>query len=158
MEMNHFLVQLTKISLANWEAYDIESASWESVKLMNKVHQSVLPLKVIAYHMCYGGAESFSIVYWNSDSTLSIVSNSCLRQRADADVDDGNGDEDSSSSDEEEENRSSDHYKAREYILNSRKEQVNQPEQLSNRSRGFTLHRLLSRCCQKQQTEAVYLM
>ena len=66
----------------NWEAYDIESASWESVQLMNKVDPSILPIKVIAYHMCYGRAESFSVVYWDSDSKMSIVPNSCLRQRA----------------------------------------------------------------------------
>jgi len=130
----------------NWEAYDIESASWESVQLMNKVDQSALPVKVIAYHMCYGRAESFSVVYWESDSTMSIVPNSCLRQRAKADDDDDSSNEDnssSSSSDEEEENHSSDFYKAREYILNSRKEQFNQQEQLSNRISSLHLTQAL---------------
>jgi len=134
--------------LANsWEAYDIESASWESVQLMNKVDPSVLPVKVIAYHMCYGRAESFSVVYWESDSTMSIVPNSCLRQRAktDDDEDDSSNEDNSSSSssDEGEENHSSDFYKAREYILNSRKEQVNQPEQLSNRISSLHLAQAL---------------
>jgi len=130
----------------NWEAYDIESASWESVQLMNKVDPSILPIKVIAYHMCYGRAESFSVVYWESDSTMSIVPNSCLRQRAKTDDDDDSSNEDnssSSSSDGEEENHSSDFYKAREYILNSRKEQFNQPEQLSNRISSLHLTQAL---------------
>ena len=130
-------------SANSWEAYDIESASWESVQLMNKVDPSILPIKVIAYHMVYGGSESFSIVYWESDSTLSIVPNSCLRQRAKTDDDeDDSSDEGSSSSDEEEENHSSDHYKAREYILNSRKEKYNQSE-LSNRISSLQLAQAL---------------
>ena len=132
-------------SANSWEAYDIESASWESVQLMNKVDPSILPVKVIAYHMVYGGSESFSIVYWESDSTLSIVPNSCLRQRAKVGDDDDSYDEDnssSSSSDEEEENHSSDHYKAREYILNSRKEKYNQSE-LSNRISSLQLTQAL---------------
>jgi len=142
----------------NWEAYDIESASWERVYLMNKVDPFLLPVKVIAYHMCYGRSESFSIVYWESDSTLSIVPNSCLRPKVEVDDDDSNDEDNSSSSssDEEEENHSSDHNKAREYILNSRKEQFNQQEQLSNRISSFTLRRLLSRCCQKREVKAVY--
>ena len=131
----------------NWEAYDIESASWESVKLMNKVDPSVLPEKVIAYHMCYGMSGKFSIVYWDSDSTLSIVPNNCLRQRANTDDDEDDSSDDdsssSSSSDEEEENHSLDHNKAREYILNNRKEQLNQPEQLSNQISALHLAQAL---------------
>jgi hypothetical protein len=65
----------------NWEAYDAEDCKWLPVHLMNQVDYSVLPLKVLAFHMCYNESESFSIVYWDTDSTLSIIPNSCLRCR-----------------------------------------------------------------------------
>ena len=101
----------------SWEAYDAESCTWESVQLMNKVDQSILPLTVLAYHMCYPGSETFSVVFWESDSSLSIVPNSCLRQKPTSNNDSDDGSSSSSSSSEEENCvKTNEHEEVRKYI------------------------------------------
>ena len=82
-----------------WEAYDAEDCKWRKVHLINQVDISSLPLQVLAFHMCYYESELFSIVYWEMDSTLSIVPNSYIRQRKHRrDEDDGSDDDSSNSS------------------------------------------------------------
>jgi len=81
-----------------WEAYDAEDSKWSHVQLMNKVDPSLLPLKVLAYHMCYRESESFSVVYWESESELSLVPNSYLRQRRTTENDSGEDSTDEESS------------------------------------------------------------
>ncbi|KAL7547950.1 hypothetical protein ACHAWF_011219, partial [Thalassiosira exigua] len=83
-----------------WEAYDAEDCAWLKVQLMNKLEFSLIPLKVLAFHMCYTKSASFSVVYWECDSTLSLVPNSLLRpQSADSG---GERESDSSQSSSEE--------------------------------------------------------
>jgi len=100
----------------NWDAYDAEDCKWLPVQLMNQVDVCVLPLKVLAFHMCYRESESFSIVYWETDSTLSIVPNSCLRRREMTDDTDDTSDDDSS--DDEACDESTDYIDVRKYIAN----------------------------------------
>jgi hypothetical protein len=76
----------------------------------------VLPLKVLAFHMCYRESESFSIVYWETDSTLSIVPNSCLSRREMTDDTDDTSDDDSS--DDGACDKSTDYIDVRKYIAN----------------------------------------
>ncbi len=76
----------------SWEAYDAEDCEWTPVTLMNTVNVSDLPLKVLAYHMCYRESGSLSVIYWESDSTLSLVPNTYLRRRRLSWDDDGNDD------------------------------------------------------------------
>jgi hypothetical protein len=100
----------------NWDAYDAEDCKWLPVQLMNQVDVRVLPLKVLAFHMCYRESESFSIVYWETDSTLSIVPNSCLRRREMTDDTDDTSDDDSS--DDGACDKSTDYIDVRKYIAN----------------------------------------
>lgn len=79
-----------------WEAYDVEDAKYSRVQLMNKVDPTLLPLKVLAYHMCYRESGNYSVVYWEAESMLSLVPNSYLRQRGPTeDGSDNSSDEDS---------------------------------------------------------------
>ena len=79
-----------------WEAYDAEDKEWSQVHLMNKVELSQLPLKVNAYHMCYPESdERFSLIYWESDETLSIIPNSYLRLATAGDSNDDSSDDES---------------------------------------------------------------
>lgn len=71
----------------SWEAFDAEDCEWLPVTLMNKMTFLELPLKVLAFHMCYREAGAFSVVYWESDSSLSVVPNTYLRQRVLSDDD-----------------------------------------------------------------------
>lgn len=64
-----------------WEAFDGEDLEWSGVQLMNSVDLTAVPLQALAYSTCYSEPESFNIVYWDTDSTLSVVPNSCLRPR-----------------------------------------------------------------------------
>ncbi len=105
----------------NWEAYDAEDCKWLPVKLLNQVEVSVLPLKVLAFHMCYHESDSFSVVYWETDSTLSIVPNSCLRRRERTDDTDDTSDDYSScedGSDDEACDKTTDYIDVRKYIAN----------------------------------------
>jgi hypothetical protein len=65
-----------------------DASRWTPVTLMNTVNVLDLPLKVLAYHMCYRESGSFSVIYWESDSTLSLVPNTYLRRRVSWDDDD----------------------------------------------------------------------
>lgn len=86
----------------SWEAYDAEDCNWTSVTLMNTVAVSDLPLKVLAYHMCYLESGAFSVIHWDSDSSLSVVPNTYLRRRLliDEEIDDDNSEDSSSCADE----------------------------------------------------------
>ena len=66
----------------SWEAYDAEDCEWLPIQLMNKVEPKLLPLEVLANHMCYRESGSYSVVFWENDSVLSIVPNSFLRKRS----------------------------------------------------------------------------
>ncbi|KAL7543825.1 hypothetical protein ACHAXR_013218 [Thalassiosira sp. AJA248-18] len=79
-----------------WEAYDAEDCKWVPVHLMNTVNISSIPLKVLASHMCYHESGKFSLVCWESDSTLALVPTSSLRQRPTADNDEDSSEEESS--------------------------------------------------------------
>jgi hypothetical protein len=82
--------------LYSWEAYDAEDSKWRKVHLMNQMDISSLPLQVLAFHMCYHESEMFSVVYWEMDSTLSIIPNSYIRRRKDRSDEDDSSDDDSS--------------------------------------------------------------
>lgn len=83
-----------------WEAYDAEDCKWRKVQIMNQVDISSLPLQVLAFHMCYYESEMFSVVYWEMDSTLSIIPNSYIRRRKDRSDEDDRSDDDDSSDDD----------------------------------------------------------
>jgi hypothetical protein len=100
----------------NWEAYDAEDCEWLPVILMNQMDVCVLPLKVLAFHTCYHESESFSIVYWENDSTLSIVPNSCLRRKEMTDDTGETSDDDSS--DNGASDKSTDKIDVRKHIAN----------------------------------------
>jgi hypothetical protein len=99
----------------SWEAYDAEDCEWTPVTLMNTVTVSDLPLMVLAYHMCYLESGAFSVIHWESDSSLSVVPNTYLRRRLfnDEDSDDDNSEDSSSCADEVE---TSDHEDVEKYI------------------------------------------
>jgi hypothetical protein len=99
----------------SWEAYDAEDCEWTPVTLMNTVTFSDLPLMVLAYHMCYLESGAFSVIHWESDSSLSVVPNTYLRRRFfnDEDSDDDNSEDSSSCADEVE---TSDHEDVEKYI------------------------------------------
>ncbi|KAL3823928.1 hypothetical protein ACHAXA_007899 [Cyclostephanos tholiformis] len=97
----------------NWEAYDAENCEWLPVHLMNQVDFDDLPLKVLAFHMCYNESESFSVVYWDTDSTLSIIPNSCLRRRK---TDEGTSSVGETSDDDSSSDEATDESTMRKYI------------------------------------------
>lgn len=82
----------------SWEAYDAEDCEWSPVTLMNNVNVSDLPVQVLANHMCYRESGAFSVIYWESDSSLSVVPNTFLRQQV---ISDDDSDEDSCASEVE---------------------------------------------------------
>jgi hypothetical protein len=73
---------------------DAEDCEWTPVTLMNTVNILDLPLKVLGYHMCYREAGSLSVIYWELDSTLSLVPNTYLRRRVSRSVSWDNDDND----------------------------------------------------------------
>ena len=99
--------------LDRWEAYDAEDCVWSPVHLMNKIHSSSIPLKALASHVCYQESEQFSLVFWESDASISLVPLSFLRQRAATADDDDN---DNECSDDENSVESTDHADLRKYI------------------------------------------
>jgi hypothetical protein len=62
---------------------------------------STIPLKALAFHMCYRDSGDFSVVFWEDDSMLSIAPNSLLRLRSRTEDDESNSE--SSATDEDEE-------------------------------------------------------
>ena len=75
-----------------WEAYDAESKDFLPVQLMN--HITKVPLKVLAYHMCYRQSGNFSVIFWEEDSVLSLAPSNFLRLKSSAE-DNSSGDENS---------------------------------------------------------------
>ncbi len=73
-----------------WEAYDAEDCKWLPVQLMNNIDVELLPLEVLAYHMCYRESGRYSVVFWDDDSVLSLVPNSFLRSKVQEKSDDFN--------------------------------------------------------------------
>lgn len=91
---------LIKSSGDLWEAYDAEDCEWLPVQKI-EMDVSTIPLKALAFHMCYRDSGDFSVVFWEDDSMLSIAPNSLLRLRSRTEDDESNSE--SSATDEDEE-------------------------------------------------------
>ncbi|KAL7438091.1 hypothetical protein ACHAXM_006046 [Skeletonema potamos] len=82
-----------------WEAYDAdEDCIWLPVQLLN-IDPMLLPLRVLSSHMCYQEAGDYVAVFWESDSSLSVIPTTFLRPRREKDA--ANEDDSSESSDDE---------------------------------------------------------
>jgi len=68
-----------------FQARDNEEHKWLDVHLLNTIPISDLPIKVLANHVCYRETGLYSVIFWCSDSMLSLVPNSYLRLRPEED-------------------------------------------------------------------------
>lgn len=83
------------------EAYDAdEDCIWLPIQVIN-IDPTLLPLKVLASHMCYQEAGDYVTVFWEQDSTLSLIPISFLKTKS---TEDGSNSDDSSESSEDESN------------------------------------------------------
>lgn len=82
-----------------WEAYDAdEDCIWLPVQVMN-IDPTLLPLRVLSSHMCYQEAGDYIAVFWETESSLSVIPTTFLRPRREKDS--TNEDDNSESSDDE---------------------------------------------------------
>jgi len=56
----------------SWEAWDAEDKKWYDVHLMNNMEPSIMPLKVLAYHICYRESDSLSIRFYTFVGTKQL--------------------------------------------------------------------------------------
>ena len=88
-----------------WEAYDAdEDCIWLPVQVIN-IDPTLLPLQVLSSHMCYQEAGEYVIVFWETDTTISVVPVSYLRPRK---ASNGEYESDSSDSDSDDESSTED--------------------------------------------------
>ena len=74
-----------------FQARDNEDHKWLDVHLMNTIQISELPIKVLGNHVCYRETGLYSVIFWCSDSMLSLVPNCYLRLRDDDDDESDDG-------------------------------------------------------------------
>eukprot|EP00984_Skeletonema_dohrnii_P037065 scaffold38710_cov200-Skeletonema_dohrnii-CCMP3373.AAC.3 len=113
-----------------WEAYDAdEDCVWLPVQVMN-IDPSLLPLRVLASHMCYQQSGDYVAVFWETDSTLSVIPTTFLRPRREEKGANEDDSSDSSSSDDESSDVEIDQDAAdvRKYIEKTVRDELNQVE------------------------------
>ena len=91
-----------------WEAYDPEDGHYSRIQLMNKVDPTLLPLNVLSHHMCYRESGSYSVVYWESESMLTLIPTGHLGRRGKDDSDSSDSDGSDSDTSDSSDNDSSD--------------------------------------------------
>ncbi len=108
-----------------FEAYDAdEDCVWLPVQVMD-IHPFLLPFQVLSSHMCYQEAGDYITVFWETDSTLSLIPTTYLRPRREekeTHQDDSSSESGSSSDESSADDIEQDAIDVREYIKQTARE------------------------------------
>lgn len=115
-----------------FEAYDAdEDCVWTPVQVMN-IDPKLLPLQVLSSHMCYQEAGDYVTVFWETDSTLSLIPTTYLRPRRGKNETLHQDDSSSTSSNDDESSSTDaivqDTIDVREYIKQAARDELDQDE------------------------------